>query len=123
MFLKSSFFSLAVVVSLSFGVASESASAQTAQLGQRTPDMRLPGVRFPTGKTIIEVPFEVEGSWIVIPVSINSRPLRFVLDTGAQGRFSTTSTMDSLNLNIVGKMPVRGAAAAVRSERLQLLET
>ncbi|HEV8487959.1 MAG TPA: retropepsin-like aspartic protease [Blastocatellia bacterium] len=58
---------------------------------------------------MIEVPFEAESGWIVIPVSINSRPLRFVLDTGAQGAFLHNSdVIDSLDLHIVGKMPVRG---------------
>src|SRR6266850_897332 len=109
MFLKSSLFVLAVVVSLGFGFVSPRVSAQTAQPEQWRPDMRLPAVRFPTGKTMIEVPFEIEGSWLVIPVSINSRPLRFVLDTGGQGAFlSKPEILDSLNLHIVGKMPVRG---------------
>ena len=52
--------------------------------------MRVPAdeisVSFPAGKNYVEVPFETERNWIIIPVSVNgSRPLRFVLDTGAGG--------------------------------------
>ncbi|MEP6707324.1 MAG: DUF4440 domain-containing protein [Pyrinomonadaceae bacterium] len=68
-------------------------------------------MNFPAGKSVVEVPFEVEGNWMVIPVSINgSRSLRFILDTGAQGTFLYNAEVaGSLNLKIVGKMPIRGA--------------
>jgi predicted aspartyl protease len=88
---------------------------QTPQIERRPvrqmPDMRLPSVTFPAGKSFIEIPFEVAGNWMVIPVSVNgSRPLRFVLDTGASATvFYNTALVDSLNLKITGTMPVRGA--------------
>ncbi|HUQ33179.1 MAG TPA: aspartyl protease family protein [Pyrinomonadaceae bacterium] len=78
------------------------------------PGMRLPSVSFPAGKSFVEVPFEISGNWMVIPISINgSRPLRFVLDTGAQGTFlQNIEIVESLNLKIVGKMPIRGGGGA-----------
>lgn len=114
MSLKSSFWRLALVMAFSTGFGSATVSAQIAPPERQTPDMRLPGVSFPAGKSFVEVPFEINGNWMVIPVSINgSRPLRFVLDTGAQGTFLNNSEIaDSLNLKIVGKMPIRGAGGA-----------
>src|ERR1044072_73609 len=81
--------------------------------------MRVPAdeinVSFPAGKNLVEVPFETERNWIIIPVSVNgSRPLRFVLDTGAGGpgaRLMNGAVADSLNLNIVGRVQVRGAGS------------
>jgi len=72
--------------------------------------MRLPELHFPAGKSVVEVPFEVERNLMVIPVSVNgSRPLRFVLDTGAQGTILQNQEIaPSLNLKIVGKVSVRG---------------
>ena len=111
MFLKSSFCKLALVIGFSIGFVSATVSAQIAQPERQTLDMRLPSVSFPAGKSFVEVPFEISGNWMLIPVSINgSRPLRFVLDTGAQGTFLNNSAIaGSLNLKIVGKMQIRGA--------------
>lgn len=71
----------------------------------------LPKLRFPAGKDFVEVPFEVISNLMVIPVSLNgSRPLRYVLDTGAQGALLNSSTLaDSLNLKVIGKASLRGA--------------
>jgi len=111
MFLKSSFCKSALVIAFSIGIVSATVSAQIAQSERRMPDMRLPVVSFPAGKSFVEVPFEVESNLMVIPVSVNgSRPLRYVLDTGAQGTsLNNSEIIDSLNLNITGTMPVRGA--------------
>ncbi|MCA1626027.1 MAG: aspartyl protease family protein [Acidobacteria bacterium] len=118
MFLKNSFCKLALVIAFSIGFVSVTVSAQTAQPERRMPDMRLPGVSFPAGKSFVEVPFEVESNLMVIPVSVNdSRPLRYVLDTGAQGTsLHNSEIIDSLNLNITGTIPVRGAGGGVASE-------
>ena len=114
MFLKSNFCKLALIIAFSIGFVLTTVLAQTPQGERQMPDMRLPSVSFPAGKSFVEVPFETSGNWMVIPVSINgSRPLRFVLDTGAQGTFLNNSEIaGSLNLKIVGKMPIRGAGGA-----------
>src|SRR5919204_6147586 len=106
--------SLRILVStmvFSFGLVSATVTAQTPQFQGQMPGMQLPRLNFPAGKSAVEVPFEVEGNWMVIPVSVNgSRPLRFVLDTGAQGAIlNNAEVADSLNFKIVGKMPIRGA--------------
>ncbi len=113
MFIKAILTLMFVVSILSSG--SLRVSGQVPQPGQQpNSNMRetpLPKLKFPGGKSVVEVPFEVEGNWMVIPISINnSRPLRFVLDTGAQGTFLQNSQLaDSLKLKIVGKMQIRGA--------------
>jgi predicted aspartyl protease len=74
-------------------------------------EIQMPKAAFPAGKSVVEVPFEVERNWVVIPVSINnSRPLRFVLDTGAAGAFLNNAALaDQLNLTTSGTTEVRGA--------------
>lgn len=91
MFLKSDFCKLALIIAFGTSAVPTIVPAQTPQGERRMPDMRLPSVTFPAGKSFVEIPFEVEGNWMVIPVSVNgSRPLRFVLDSGASGKFSIT---------------------------------
>lgn len=116
MFFRSVFCKLVLVIAFSLGFVSTTASAQTAQPERRAADMRLPSVSFPAGKSFVEVPFEISGNWMVIPISINgSRPLRFVLDTGAQGTFlQNKEVADSLNLKITGKMQIQGAGGPGR---------
>lgn len=94
-----------------FVSGSSVAAGQTPQITRQMPDSDLPKIAFPAGKAVVELPFEVVGNWMVIPISVNgSRPLRFILDTGAQGTFLNNSEIaGSLNLKIVGKMPIRGA--------------
>ncbi len=114
MLFKGSFRILASIMAFSFGLVSVTVTAQTPQIQGRMPATQLPKLNFPAGKSVVEMPFEVEGNWMLIPVSINgSRPMRFVLDTGAPGTILQNSELaDSLNLKIVGKMPIRGAGGA-----------
>ena len=103
--------SLVFIVSVAF-LASSCVQAQISQSGRGTPrEMSLPKLKFPEGKSSVEVPFEISGNWMVIPISINgSRPMRFVLDSGAPGTILQNAEIAaSLNLKIVGKMPIRGA--------------
>jgi hypothetical protein len=118
MLVKSSFFKFALII-VWLGVVCAGVSGQTPAR-----DMRLPSVRFPAGKSVVEVPFGVERNLIVIPVSVNnSRPLRYVLDTGGQGAFMNDPGMvDSLNLKIAGTMRVRGAGDAGEAGEAWLVE-
>src|SRR5437016_12465567 len=113
MFLKRSSWILASIMVFDLGLVSATGTAQTPQVQRQMP-LQLPKLNFPAGKSVVETPFEVEGNWMVIPVSVNgSRPLRFVLDTGAQGTTLQNSELaDSLSLKIAGKMAVRGAGGA-----------
>ena len=70
----------------------------------------LPELRFPTTKTVVEIPFEVESGYVVLPISVNgSRPLRFVLDTGASGAIIYKTEGNAPNLKITGEARLRGA--------------
>src|ERR1700730_14210115 len=123
MFLKSSFCGLALIISFGSGL-SGSVSAQTPQPEPRTPNMQLPTLHFPAGKNVVEVPFEVESGWMVIPVSVNgSRPFRYVFDSGASGAaHNNPALVDSLNLKIAGQMQVRGAGGGGAAVEVSLVE-
>jgi ketosteroid isomerase-like protein len=103
-------------------------TGQTTQIERRPvrqmPGVSLPSVTFPAGKSFIEVPFEVAGNWMVIPASVNgSRPLRFVLDTGAAATvFYNTELADSLDLKITGTMPIRGVGGGGASSQVSIAE-
>jgi hypothetical protein len=86
------------------------AEARAPQSDVRMPDMTLSEVRFPAGKSMVEVPFEPAGNWMVIPVGINgSRPLRCSRFGRARDAFLRSSDLaDSLNLKVTGTMLVRG---------------
>lgn len=79
--------------------------------GARQSEVPQAGVRFPAGKSFVEVPLEVERNLTIIPVRINnSRPLRLVLDTGANStHLENPEIADSLNFNFTGDVTVRGA--------------
>lgn len=104
---KSKFFKLALLLTLSCFIGDVRIDATQIQRRQ----MPLPTLRFPDGKDVVEVPFEVEGGWIILPVSINgSRALRYVLDTGLSGAIHYNKEgMDPLNVKTTGEMQVRGA--------------
>ncbi len=115
---------MALVIAFGIGFVPTIVQAQTPQGERRMPDMRLPNVSFPAGKSFIEVPFAVESNLMVIPVSVNgSRPLRYVLDTGAQGTsLNNSEIIDSLNLKITGTMPVRGAGGGGAGSEVSIAE-
>ena len=102
---KSKYFKLGILLTLFCCIAAETASQNLRR------QMPLPTMRFPDGKDVVEVPFEVEGGWIILPVSINgSRAFRYVLDTGLSGAIHYNKEgMDPLNVKTTGEMQVRGA--------------
>jgi CubicO group peptidase (beta-lactamase class C family) len=108
MFSKTSVRGLAIILAL-FCLSGTQAHSQNVQMERR--EVPLPTVHFPAGKDVVEVPFEVENGWMVIPVRVNgSHPLRYVFDTGASGTVNSNPTIvDSLNLKISGKVQARGA--------------
>ena len=71
--------------------------------------MPLPILNYPKEKDVVDIPFEVENSRIVVPVTVNgSQPLRFVLDTGLSGAIYYGSKAETLGLKMAGEMQVRG---------------
>ena len=96
---------------LLIAVISSGTDALSQAVQSQRRQMPLPTLRFPAGKTVVEVPFEVESGLMVIPVSINgSRPFRYGFDTGASGAIHfDPAIVDSLNLKITGEIQVRGA--------------
>ncbi len=70
-----------------------------------------PEASWPEGQTVVELPFVYDQGLVVIPVSLNgSRPLRFVLDSGAPLMVLVDTLLaDSLGLEPVTRVPVGGA--------------
>jgi CubicO group peptidase (beta-lactamase class C family) len=118
---RNSLYILAIVLAMVSAIHSH-AYTETVQNERR--EMPLPTLHFPGGKTVVEVPFQVESGWIVLPVSVNgSRPLRFVLDSGAPGAVLTNpAIVDSLNLKITGKAQARGAGGGGASFEVSVAE-
>ncbi|NJB85361.1 hypothetical protein GGR26_001106 [Lewinella marina] len=69
-------------------------------------DMKVLGNR-----TLIEIPFDLENDFIVIPVLLNNAvPLRFIIDTGAENTVILDKTVtDLLNVSYRRTFQVRGA--------------
>ncbi|HEX8265325.1 MAG TPA: aspartyl protease family protein [Pyrinomonadaceae bacterium] len=117
------FLSFAFIVSVLFsGVFC--VQAQIPQQGASPNQMQLPKLKFPEGKSSVEVPFETSGNWMVIPVSVNgSRPLRFVFDSGASGTVLSNSALaDTLDLKFTGTRQVRGAGGGGTTFEVKVAE-
>jgi outer membrane lipoprotein-sorting protein/predicted aspartyl protease len=66
--------------------------------------------KFPPGKTSVEIPFVLNCNHIYIPVVIgDSKPLNFILDTGAGMPIVDMDASKKLGLATVGKIEARGA--------------
>src|SRR5213080_1503289 len=117
---NSKFLALAIV--FIFGCIGTEADSQTAQAVRR--EMPLPTLHFPAGKDVVEVPFEVENGWMLIPVSVNgSRPMRYVLDSGAPGTVHLNpAIVESLNLKITGKLLAGGAGGGGAQSEVSVAE-
>jgi len=74
---------------------------------------------FPPDKTFVEIPFVLNSNHIYIPVIIGgSKPLSFILDTGAGGPVLDTQTAKDLGLKIIGKFEGRGAGEGTQEANL-----
>lgn len=97
----------------------DSAAIRREEFAQAAQEHRADtsGVRFPEGKRFVEIPFQDDANHVLIPVRVNgSRPLTFVLDTGASGAvLSNASLASTLNLHIVGEGEARGAGKGPNS--------
>ena len=63
-------------------------------------------LRFASGRSAVAIPFELDDNHIYLSLSVNgSRPLPFMLDTGASQTLISLKTAHSLNLpvQLVGK--------------------
>jgi len=74
------------------------------------PEAAAPDYTFVSGQASTEIPFLLASNHIHIPVVIDkSRPLGFILDSGAGGPVVDTDVAKELGLQTVGKMEARGA--------------
>jgi len=80
--------------------------------------------KFPPGKNFVEIPFVLNSNHIYIPVSIGgSRPLSFILDTGAGMPVLDMETAKDLGLKTVGKFEGRGVGEGTQEVNFVTLES
>jgi len=86
------------------------------------PKPAAPDYTFVAGKTSTEIPFVLASNHIHIPVVIDkSRPLNFILDSGAGGPVVDTDVAKKLGLQTVGKLQARGAGEGTQEANLLTL--
>ena len=66
------------------------------------------------GELLTEVPIEVDGEWLIVPVEARGRSYRFILDTGATTGAITRSLARQLGLQAVGEAKLSGASGLAR---------
>ena len=81
------------------------------------PDGDRPAFPAPTaleGKLVAEVPLEVEGSWLIVPVWGRGETLRFIFDTGSSSGSVSESLARRHGLRVVGEARLSGASGRDR---------
>jgi len=74
------------------------------------PEAAAPDYTFVSGQASAEIPFLLASNHIHIPVAVgNSKPLNFVLDSGAGSPVVDSDVAKELGLGTVGKLEARGA--------------
>lgn len=77
------------------------------------------GVASAPAVPIARIPFELNGSILLLPVRVNgSKPLSFVLDTGAQGSSVNTTVARALGLKLGKEGRATGAGGTVVNYRI-----
>lgn len=82
------------------------APAQRARWGAAAQQSRrrAPAVRFSSGDSALKIPLEIDNNIILLSVSVNnSKPLKFIFDTGASHNVISSRRAAELGLKIEGK--------------------
>jgi predicted aspartyl protease len=66
------------------------------------------------GELLAEVPIEVDGNWLLVPVSARGRTYRFILDTGATTGAISRSLARQLGLQASAEAKLSGASGQAR---------
>jgi predicted aspartyl protease len=66
------------------------------------------------GELLAEVPIEVDGEWLIVPVEARGRTYRFILDTGATTGAISRSLALQLGLRAVAEAKLSGASGQAR---------
>lgn len=92
-------------LAVSVQVNAQTPAASLAQNPQKVP----PKLRFVSGNSSLKIPLEIDNNLILMRVSVNdSKPLRFIFDTGASVSFINQPRAAELGLKANGQ--VRGTA-------------
>jgi hypothetical protein len=69
--------------------------------------------RFPTGKSMVQVPFKFIENHIYLPLSVNGKTKLWILDSGAESSVLATGFAKELGLKLEGKLTGQGAGSTV----------
>lgn len=89
----------------------------TAHLGQAQDFRAVDGIESFSGmegELLTEVPIQVAGKWLIVPVEARGRSYRFILDTGATTGAITRSLARELGLQPVAEAKLSGASGQAR---------
>jgi predicted aspartyl protease len=82
----------------------------------RQPRQAMPKVRFTSGNSALKIPLEMDGNIIFLRVSVNnSKPLKFLLDTGASVSFINESRATELGLKATGQVSGNATGGAIQA--------
>ncbi len=86
----------------------------------QTRSLPTPQVRFVSGKSSLEIPFELSNNLILLQAKVNdSAPLWFIFDTGADSTVIDTELAKTLRLKPGGKIVGNGGAGAAQAVRFK----
>lgn len=85
-------------------------NAQTAPARRHNPQAAVGALRFAAGSSALKIPLEIDNNLILLRVSVNnSKPLRFIFDTGASHTIIDAKRASELGLKTQGV--ARGTAS------------
>jgi hypothetical protein len=107
---------LCVSISMLLVVPQVNAQQSKRRLPARKPQRTAPRVRFTTGDSAMNIPFELYENGILLRVRVNAKPLTFDIDTGS-GVFGVISAQraEGLGLKAQGKYKVEVPGGSIES--------
>jgi hypothetical protein len=81
---------------------------------------RWPTVRFASGKSALKIPLEIDNNIILLRVSVNnSKPLKFLFDTGASHSVINSQRAAELGLKTEGQASGSGTGGAIQASLIK----
>jgi len=87
--------------------------AQTRTTGTRK--TAAPAVRFTSGNSALKIPLEIDNNLLLLRVSVNdSKPMRFIFDTGASDSVISSQRATELGLKTEGEVSGKATGGPIR---------
>lgn len=86
----------------------------------RKSQQRVPTARFASGNSALKIPLELDGNIIFLRVSVNnSKPLKFIFDTGASHSVISSERAAELGLKTEGQASGSGTGGAIQASLIK----